>query len=123
MWVWPLLHRLQQYPAAEQVYRPFSPTGPDAHDPLTSADGLPVWTSLSISYAVDPEAMASADEVPANLERDLIEPLVKTRLREVFAQFSMADMLSDKRQALLQNARESLQPAFREAGLEFMRAF
>ncbi|MBD8528148.1 SPFH domain-containing protein [Pseudomarimonas arenosa] len=120
-WVWPLLHQLHAYSTADQTFAPFA-ADRIGLDPLQSADGLSVWIEASLQYRVDPTRLAEQADLPSDLQKDWLQPIVEQQLRAEFARYTMAELLTDKRQAVFQSASAALQSALSQRGIE-LRAF
>ena len=122
LWVWPLLHQLQRYPAGEQEFRPYSNDDSGAGAPLQSADGLSVYAEMNLRFALDRERLLTQESLPADPLRDVVEPTTRRLLRKAFARYSMAEIFRDKRHQLQEDIRAELAPLLAEQGVS-MRSF
>ncbi len=94
----PLVHELRLYSLRDEVYRPGGSTGANDSAPFQTVEGLSIGVSVAVRYAVDRDRVAEiARRLPANIGRDLIEPVVGGVLHRAISRYTVREIFTDKR--------------------------
>ena len=94
----PFIHELRRYPLRDQVYRPSGSATADGATPFQTVEGLSVGVSVTVRYALDPNHVADmARRLPADVGKDLIEPIVDGVLHRALSKHTVREVFTDKR--------------------------
>jgi regulator of protease activity HflC (stomatin/prohibitin superfamily) len=105
--VLPGLHQAQVFSLRDRVYKPVQMASANGPAPVQSVEGLSLGVDLVVRYALDPKRIAaSAREMPANLDTDVVEPAVQNVVYKVFARYTVREIFSSRR-AEMQQAMET----------------
>ena len=119
--VLPGIHELRRLPLRDQIYRPSREEGRGVYQ---TADGLTIGVDVAVRYALDPtHAVAVAEELPTDVGRELVEPVVDGILHRTFAKHSVREIFSTQR-AEIQGAIEAeLKPTLLPDGIVLRNVF
>jgi regulator of protease activity HflC (stomatin/prohibitin superfamily) len=96
--VLPGLHQVQVFSLRDRVYKPQQLASAAGTAPVQSVEGLSVGVDLVVRYALDPARLAAtARNLPANLDADIVEPAVQNVVYKVFARYTVREIFSTKR--------------------------
>jgi regulator of protease activity HflC (stomatin/prohibitin superfamily) len=116
--VLPGLYAAQVFSVRDRVYRPAqlaSSTGPA---PVQSVEGLSVGVDLAVRYALDPARLgATARDLPADLDTQIVEPAVQNVVYKVFARYTVREIFSTKRSEIQQTIEADLRPRLAADGV------
>lgn len=105
----PGLHEVQVFTVRDRVYRPQQLTRASGSAPVQSAEGLSVGIDLTVRYALDPARLtATARNLPADLDREIVEPAVQNVVYKVFARYTVREIFSTKRSEIQQTVEADL---------------
>src|SRR6185369_1593778 len=91
-------HELRRYPVRDQVYRPQASATADGAAPFQTVEGLSVGVAVTVRYSLDRERVGEvAKRLPANVGRDLIEPVVDGVLHRALSRHTVREIFTDKR--------------------------
>ena len=111
MLVLPGVHRLRRYSLRDQVYRPTRSARAAGEAPFQSVEGLSLGVDLTVRYALDPVRIVStAQSLPEDINRELVEPLVQGVVYRIFAQHTVREIFSTQRQQIQQAIEAELKP-------------
>jgi len=118
-WVLPGIHSLRVYPAQTQTYRPWQDDEAGSEAPLRSSDGLGVDVEISLRYQAHAERMATTlKRLPADLQRDVVRPVVHAVLRRQIANHSLAELFGGEQQALRTSVENELALLLEREGVQ-----
>ena len=114
----PFVHDLRIYSLRDQVYRPERSAKAAGEAPFQSVEGLSLGMEATVRYALDPDKMNSiARRLPADVGRDLIEPVVDGVLYRTLSRFTVKEIFSDKRVELQRLVAGELQSELAKDGV------
>ncbi|MBL8376852.1 MAG: prohibitin family protein [Burkholderiales bacterium] len=94
----PGLHDMRILSLRDRTYRPAHISQATGPAPLQSLEGLSFGADLSVRYAIDPaKVTAMARALPADIDRELVEPAVQGAIYKVFARYTVREAFSTKR--------------------------
>lgn len=116
--VLPGLHQVQVFPLRDRVYKPAPLASAAGAAPVQSVEGLSVGIDLTVRYALDPSRIAAtARNLPANLDADIVEPAVQNVVYKVFARYTVREIFSTKRTEIQQTLETELKPRLAADGV------
>jgi regulator of protease activity HflC (stomatin/prohibitin superfamily) len=114
----PGLHRLRVYSLKDHLYRPERSAKAAGAAPFQSSEGLSLGVELTIRYALDETKLAAtASRLPADIDREIVDPLVQGVIYKVFTRYTVREIFSTKRQELQDVIEAELKPLFASDGL------
>ncbi|HKE48665.1 MAG TPA: SPFH domain-containing protein [Rhodanobacteraceae bacterium] len=114
----PGVHRLRVYSLQDHLYRPERSAKANGSAPFQSSEGLSLGVELTIRYALDAAKLpAVAGNLPADLDHQVVDPLVQGVIYKVFTRYTVREIFSTKRQELQDAIETELKPLFAEQGL------
>jgi regulator of protease activity HflC (stomatin/prohibitin superfamily) len=122
MLVIPGLHDLRLYPLQDQMYHPEQSIKANGAAPFQSQEGLSLGVDLTIRYALDPTKLAAVSKnLPADINGEVVEPLVQGVIYKVFTRYSVREIFSTKRQELQDAIEGELRPLLAADGIVLRR--
>lgn len=114
----PHIHRLHLYSLREQVFQPNRSAQAEGSAPFQSVEGLSLGVEVSIRYALDPSRVASlAANMPEDVGRDIVEPVIDGVLRRHFAQHTVREIFSTQRKEIQQALTDEIGPLLAADGV------
>ncbi len=105
-------------PLRDRVYRPAQIASASGAAPVQSVEGLSVGIDLVVRYALDPARVAAtARNLPANLDADVVEPAVQDVVYKVFARYTVREIFSTKRVEIQRTLEADLKPRLAADGV------
>jgi regulator of protease activity HflC (stomatin/prohibitin superfamily) len=105
-------------PKRDRVYRVAQKEGAEALAPFQSVEGLSLGVDVSVRYAIDPARFeALKDRLPADIDRDLVEPSVQAVIYKTFAKYTVKEIFSSKRAEIQQAIEQELAPLLAKDGI------
>lgn len=102
----------------DRVYRVAQKEGAEALAPFQSVEGLSLGVDVSVRYAVDPARFESLkDQLPADIDRDLVEPSVQGVIYKTFSKFTVKEIFSTKRAEIQALIEKELAPLLAKDGI------
>jgi regulator of protease activity HflC (stomatin/prohibitin superfamily) len=107
--VWPYVESVVPYDVRDRVL-----TTADAArkiEPLTahSKEGLPMGLAVSVRYRLDASRLAEIHAtLPAQIEQDVVAPVVASAFRDVLPQYLVKQVFADKREEVRSRAAEAI---------------
>jgi regulator of protease activity HflC (stomatin/prohibitin superfamily) len=99
-WAWalPMVHDMRLFPLRDQIYRPQRSARADGQAPFQTVEGLSIGVDVAVRYALDPSRVVTvAEELPADVGRELVEPTVDGVLHRTFAKNTVREIFSTRR--------------------------
>jgi regulator of protease activity HflC (stomatin/prohibitin superfamily) len=122
--VLPGLHDLRRFPLRDQIYRPERSQRSDGDAPFQSVEGLSIGVDVAVRYALDPAHVAAvAEELPADVGRELVEPVVDGVLHRTFAKHTVREIFSTKRAEIQKAIEDELKPDLLPDGIVVRNVF
>lgn len=116
--VLPLFHELRRYSLRDQVYRPTASATADGAQPFQTVEGLSVGMAVTVRYALDPERVGEvAKRLPAEVGRDLIEPVVDGVLHRALSKHTVREVFTDKRVEIQDDVEKELRALLGRDGI------
>ena len=123
-WVVPGVHELRRFPLRDQIYRPHNSARSDGETPFQTAEGLSIGVDVAVRYALDPTRVVTvAEELPADVGRELVEPIVDGVLHRTFAKHTVREIFSTKRAEIQQAIEDQLKPDLAPDGVIVRNVF
>jgi regulator of protease activity HflC (stomatin/prohibitin superfamily) len=120
----PGLHELRRYSLRDQIYRPKQAAKSDGEAPFQSAEGLSIGVDVAVRYALDPASIvAVARRLPADIGRELVEPVADGVLHRTFARHTVREIFSSQRGEIQQALGEELRAALAPDGVVVKAVF
>jgi regulator of protease activity HflC (stomatin/prohibitin superfamily) len=113
----PGLHRLRVYSLKDRLYKPERSAKANGAAPFQSSEGLSLGVELTIRYALDPAKLAAASQLPRDIDKEIVDPLVQGVIYKVFTRYTVREIFSTKRQELQDVIEGELKPLFASDGL------
>ena len=114
----PGVHRLSIYSLKDRLYQPERSAKADGSAPFQSSEGLSLGVELTIRYALDASKLAAhAGQLPADIDGEIVDPLVQGVIYKVFTRYTVREIFSTKRQELQDVIEGELKPLFAGSGL------
>lgn len=125
-WIIPFVERVEKYPISRQTYTMSITTyegqiqGDDSITARTS-DGQEIFVDASVIYQIDPEQVVTVHILWQNrYSNDLVRAQVRGVIRDAVSQFSVEEVVSQKRFEMVQMVSSSLDIKLRENGLQLV---
>jgi regulator of protease activity HflC (stomatin/prohibitin superfamily) len=125
-WAWDLpgLQDLRLFPLRDQIYRPQRSARSDGEAPFQTVEGLSIGVDVSVRYALDPTRVVTvAEELPADVGRELVEPTVDGVLHRTFAKNTVREIFSTKRAEIQKQIEDELRPELLPDGIVLRSVF
>jgi len=125
-WAWaiPLVHELRLFPLRDQFYRPQRSARADGQAPFQTVEGLSIGVDVAVRYALDPARVVTvAEELPAEVGRELVEPTVDGVLHRTFAKNTVREIFSTKRAEIQKQIEDELRPQLLPDGIVLRSVF
>ncbi|HEV8715507.1 MAG TPA: SPFH domain-containing protein [Candidatus Binatia bacterium] len=120
----PKIHRLRRYALRDQVYRPTRSARATGESPFQSVEGLSLGVDLTVRYTLDADQIAKkAQSLPEDINRELVEPLVQGVVYRIFAQHTVREIFSTKRQEIQKAIEDELKPLLAADGVLLRAVF
>jgi regulator of protease activity HflC (stomatin/prohibitin superfamily) len=119
-WAWtlPVLHDLRLFPLRDQIYRPQRSARADGPAPFQTVEGLSIGVDVAVRYALEPSRVVTvAEELPADVGRELVEPIVDGVLHRTFAKATVREIFSTKRAEIQKQIEDELRPQLVNDGI------
>jgi len=114
----PAIHDLRLFPLRDQIYRPERSAHAGGDAPFQTIEGLSIGVDVAVRYALDPSrVVAVSEELPADVGRELVEPVVDGVLHRTFAKNTVRDIFSTKRAEIQKQIEDELRPALLPDGI------
>jgi regulator of protease activity HflC (stomatin/prohibitin superfamily) len=114
----PAVHDLRLFPLRDQIYRPERSSHADGDAPFQTVEGLSIGVDVAVRYALDPaRVVAVAEELPADVGRQLVEPTVDGVLHRTFAKSTVREIFSSKRAEIQKQIEDELRPLLQPDGI------
>ena len=102
----------------DRIYRVTQGDGEQALAPFQSSEGLSLGVDVSIRYAIDPARYETVkDQLPEDLGRDLVAPVVQGVIYKVFAKYTVKEIFSTKRAEIQALIEGELTPQLAKDGI------
>lgn len=122
--VLPGLHELRRFPLRDQIYRPLRSSRSAGDAPFQTVEGLSIGVDVAVRYALDPAHVVTvAEELPADVGRELVEPVVDGVLHRTFAKHTVREIFSTQRAEIQQQIEEQLKPDLLPDGIVVRNVF
>jgi regulator of protease activity HflC (stomatin/prohibitin superfamily) len=116
--VLPGIHEMRLFPLRDQIYRPQRSARADGDAPFQTVEGLSIGVDVSVRYALDPSRVVTvAEELPADVGRELVEPVVDGVLHRTFAKNTVREIFSTQRAQIQKEIEDELRPALVADGI------
>jgi regulator of protease activity HflC (stomatin/prohibitin superfamily) len=125
-WAWALpgVHELRFFPLRDQIYRPEKSARADGAAPFQTVEGLSIGVDVSVRYALDPSRVVTvAEELPADVGRELVEPAVDGVLHRIFARATVREIFSTRRAEIQKQIEDELRPELLPDGIVLRGVF
>src|SRR5262249_39317411 len=120
----PLVHEMRRYPLRDQVYRPRDSATADGAAPFQTVEGLSVGVAVTVRYALDPDRVGEgAQRLPADVGKDLIEPVVDGVLHRALAKHTVREIFTDKRVEIQSDVEQELRALLAKDGIVIRAMF
>jgi regulator of protease activity HflC (stomatin/prohibitin superfamily) len=114
----PGVHDLRLFPLRDQIYRPQRSARADAEAPFQTVEGLSIGVDVAVRYALDPGRVVTvAEELPADVGRELVEPVVDGVLHRTFARCTVREVFSTRRAEIQKEIEDELKPQLAPDGI------
>ncbi len=122
--VLPFMHELRRFPLRDQIYRPMRSARAGGDAPFQTVEGLSIGVDVAVRYALDPAHVVTvAEELPADVGRELVEPVVDGVLHRTFAKHTVREIFSTQRAEIQQQIEEQLKPNLLPDGIVVRNVF
>jgi regulator of protease activity HflC (stomatin/prohibitin superfamily) len=122
--VLPGVHELRRFPLRDQIYHPERSARADGDAPFQTVEGLSIGVDVAVRYALDPARVVTvAEELPADVGRGLVEPVVDGVLHRTFAKHTVREIFSTKRAEIQQAIEDQLKPDLLPDGIVVRNVF
>jgi regulator of protease activity HflC (stomatin/prohibitin superfamily) len=125
-WAWslPVLHDIRLFPLRDQIYRPERSARADGPSPFQTVEGLSIGVDVAVRYALEPSRVVTvAEELPADVGRELVEPIVDGVLHRTFAKATVREIFSTKRAEIQKQIEDELRPQLVSDGIVVRAVF
>ncbi len=120
----PAIHDLRLFPLRDQIYRPERSARADGATPFQTVEGLSIGVDVAVRYALDPSRVVTvSEELPKDVGRELVEPVVDGVLHRTFARNTVRDIFSTKRAEIQKQIEDELRPALLPDGIVVRSVF
>jgi regulator of protease activity HflC (stomatin/prohibitin superfamily) len=119
-WAWdiPAVHDFRLFPLRDQIYRPQRSAHSDGEAPFQTVEGLSIGVDVAVRYALDPSRVVTvSEELPADVGRELVEPIVDGVLHRTFAKNTVREIFSTKRAEIQKAIEDELKPQLLPDGI------
>jgi regulator of protease activity HflC (stomatin/prohibitin superfamily) len=124
VFVLPVVHELRRFPVRDQIYRPERSARADGDAPFQTVEGLSIGVDVSVRYALDPARVVTvAEELPTDVGRELVEPIVDGVLHRTFAKSTVREIFSTKRAEIQKEIEDQLRPQLAPDGIVVRAVF
>ena len=107
--VLPGLHELRVFSVRDRVYRAADSARADGAAPFQSVEGLSLGVDVSVRYALDVTRLRAVwNNLPENLDADLVQPAVASVMYKVFARYTVREIFSTKRAEIRESIENEL---------------
>jgi regulator of protease activity HflC (stomatin/prohibitin superfamily) len=114
----PFIHELRRYPLRDQIYRPSGSAAADGATPFQTVEGLSIGISVTVRYALDRDHVADiARRLPADVGKDLIEPIVDGVLHRSLSKHTVREVFTDKRVEIQDDIEQELRGLLARDGI------
>jgi len=114
----PLVHELRRFPLRDQIYRPERSSRADGDAPFQTVEGLSIGVDVAVRYALDPSRVITvAEELPSDVGRELVEPVVDGVLHRTFAKHTVREIFSTQRAEIQKAIEDELKPQLAPDGI------
>jgi len=114
----PAIHELRLFPLRDQIYRPQRSAHANGEAPFQTVEGLSIGVDVAVRYALDPARVVSVStELPADVGRELVEPIVDGVLHRTFAKSTVREIFSTKRAEIQKQIEDELRPQLLPDGI------
>ena len=114
----PGVHSLRRYSLLDSMYRPERSSKANSEAPFQSSEGLSLGVELTVRYALDPTKLAAvAKNLPADIDTELVDPLVQGTIYKVFTRYTVREIFSTKRQEIQDAIESELKPLLATDGI------
>jgi len=94
----PAVHSWREFTLRERLYRPEASRRAGGEAPFQSVEGLSLGIDLAVRWALDPAQVERvARTLPADIDREIVEPAVQAVAHEVFARHTVREIFSSRR--------------------------
>jgi regulator of protease activity HflC (stomatin/prohibitin superfamily) len=122
--VLPGVHELRRFPLRDQIYGPERSQRADGDAPFQTVEGLSIGVDVAVRYALDPARVVTvAEELPADVGRELVEPVVDGVLHRTFAKHTVREIFSTERAEIQQAIEDQLKPDLLPDGIVVRNVF
>jgi regulator of protease activity HflC (stomatin/prohibitin superfamily) len=122
--VLPGIHELRRFPLRDQIYRPDRSAHAAGEAPFQTVEGLSIGVDVAVRYALDPTRVVTvAEELPADVGRELVEPTVDGVLHRMFAKHTVREIFSTKRYEIQKAIEDELKPDLAPDGIVVRAVF
>jgi regulator of protease activity HflC (stomatin/prohibitin superfamily) len=116
--VLPGVHELRRLPLRDQIYRPTRSARSNGEAPFQTVEGLSIGVDVAVRYALDPAKVVTvAEELPADIGRELVEPTSDGVLHRTFAKHTVREIFSTQRAQIQKEIEAELKPALEPDGI------
>jgi regulator of protease activity HflC (stomatin/prohibitin superfamily) len=120
----PAVHDLRLFPLRDQIYRPQRSARADGEAPFQSVEGLSIGIDVAVRYALDPTRVVTvAEELPADVGRELVGPVVDGVLHRIFAKSTVREIFATKRAEIQKQIEDDLRPQLLPDGIVVRAVF
>ncbi|MCU1280721.1 MAG: spfh domain / band 7 family protein [bacterium] len=120
----PGIHELRRFPLRDQIYRPDRSSRSDGDAPFQTVEGLSIGVDVAVRYALDPAHVVTvAEELPSDVGRELVEPVVDGVLHRTFAKHTVREIFSTKRAEIQKAIEDELKPELLPDGIVVRNVF
>jgi len=120
----PGIHDLRLFPLRDQIYRPVRSAQAKGEAPFQTVEGLSIGVDVAVRYALDPARVVTvSEELPADVGRELVEPIVDGVLHRTFAKNTVREIYSTKRAEIQKQIEDELRPALLPDGIIIRAVF
>ncbi len=114
----PAVHDLRLFPLRDQIYRPQRSAHASGDAPFQTVEGLSIGVDVAVRYALDPARVVTvSEELPADVGRELVEPVVDGVLHRTFAKSTVREIFSTRRADIQKEIEDELKPALAPDGI------
>jgi regulator of protease activity HflC (stomatin/prohibitin superfamily) len=114
----PFVHELRRYSLRDQVYRPSGSATADGAAPFQTVEGLSIGVAVTVRYALDHDRVGDvARRLPADVGKDLIEPVVDGILHRALSKRTVREVFTDKRVEIQDDIEHELRGTLARDGI------
>ncbi len=120
-WHLPGIHDLRRLSLRERVFRAEEGESAQGAAPFQTVEGLSIGLEVAVRYALERnELLHIAQNLPRDLDAELIAPTVRGVLYQTMAQHTVREIYSSKREAIRQSVEEELRRRFTPDGIKLV---